>query len=69
VTCSRIVRIRMDDSDRGADRERTQAGLMGPMHTVALGRESRYRLTRGRPECGLRLFEPRSTARRIPLAR
>jgi hypothetical protein len=43
-----IVRdnIRIDDSNREAHRELERAGLMEPVHTFALGRESRYRLTR-----------------------
>ena len=38
--------IRIDDSNRDAHRELARAGLMEPIHTFALGRESRYRLTK-----------------------
>jgi hypothetical protein len=38
--------IRIDDSNREAHRELARAGLMEPIHTFALGRESRYRLTK-----------------------
>jgi hypothetical protein len=38
--------IRIDDSNRDAHRELVLAGLMEPIHTFALGRESRYRLTK-----------------------
>ena len=38
--------IRIDDSNREAHRELARAGLMEPVHTFALGRESRYRFTR-----------------------
>jgi hypothetical protein len=37
--------IRIDDSNREAHRELAQAGLMEAVHTFALGRESRYRIT------------------------
>jgi hypothetical protein len=37
--------IRIDDSNREAHRELARAGLMEPIHTFALGRDSRYRFT------------------------
>jgi hypothetical protein len=38
--------IRIDDSNHEPHRELARTGLMEPIHTFALGRESRYRLTK-----------------------
>ena len=44
--------IRIDDSNREAHRELARAGLMEPVHTFALGRESRVPIDQGGPGHG-----------------
>jgi hypothetical protein len=50
--------IHIDDSNREAHRELARPGLMDAVHTFALGRESRYRLTKEGREMANSLADP-----------